>query len=104
MENRIFNAIRTKILKRPRYSCYSKTKPGRRRLVRNSFADANSYVELLICIVLLPVLIPLVIYAGLKWIVGFIFRLRFNVKSSFWFLVEREKYFKSLCNDKEKNR
>lgn len=100
MDNRIFDATRTKILKRTRYN---KTMAGRRRFVRDSLSDSTPwYIELLICLVLLPVLIPLAIYSGLKWIVGFIFRLRFNVKSSFWELVEREKYFNTLNNGKEK--
>jgi len=83
---------------------YPKTSKGRRKYIEDSLSEftlVSRITEIAICLILLPVLIPLLIYVALKWIVLQIFRLRFNVRSSFWFLVEREKYFKSLSDEKK---
>jgi len=48
---------------------YGRTPAGRHRFVRDSLDSTPVWIEIIICLILLPVLILIVIYAALKWLI-----------------------------------
>jgi hypothetical protein len=61
MEDRIDRAIRTMFLRRKLHSIEAK------RAEKNS-SVTPVWIEVIICLILSPVIIPLMIYTGFKWL------------------------------------
>ena len=90
MEPREFWKLGTKILKLR----YGKSRKGRRRFVRESLTVTPPYIELIIVLILLPVIIPCIIYVALRWVKSKLLRLCVKDMSQEDIILMRHDYLK----------